>query len=143
MRGAWIGLSWSHDQSHLIRAMLESVAFEYGYYLGIMRDLLPEQEFFQARAMGGGAKSSVWNQIKADVLNVSYSRLQGNEFGTWGAAMIAGKAAGLINDLASHAAEYAKLSDQRYEPNPENHLHYKEINDNYIKVQALLNSFYN
>jgi xylulokinase len=143
MRGAWVGLSWSHDQSHLIRAMLESVAFEYGYYLGIMRALLPEQEFFQARAMGGGAKSSVWNQIKADVLNVSYSRLQGNEFGTWGAAMIAGKAAGVINDLASHAAQSSKLSDERYEPNPENHRQYQKINANYIKIQTLLNSYYN
>ena len=143
MRGAWVGLSWSHDQSHLIRAMLESVAFEYGYYLGIMRDLLPEQEFFQARAMGGGAKSSVWNQIKADVLNVSYSRLQGNEFGTWGAAMIAGKAAGVISDLPSHAAECSKLSGERFEPNPENHQKYQSFMANYIKIQSLLNSYYN
>ncbi|MFN2303418.1 MAG: FGGY-family carbohydrate kinase, partial [Anaerolineales bacterium] len=88
MRGAWIGLSWSHGQKHLIRAMLESVAFEYAYYLKTMCDLLPDQKFFEARAMGGGAKSEVWNQIKADVLNVTYYRLQGHEFGTWGAAMI-------------------------------------------------------
>ena len=46
MRGAWIGLSWSHRQEHLIRAMLESVAYEYAYYLKIMHDLIPDQTFF-------------------------------------------------------------------------------------------------
>lgn len=143
MRGAWLGLSWSHGQPHLIRAMLESVAFEYGYYLGIMRDLLPDQKFFQARAMGGGAKSSVWNQIKADVLNVAYARLKGNEFGTWGAAMIAGKAAGVINDLASHAAQCAQISDEVFQPNPKNHIKYQSIVKDYIKLQDMMNDFYN
>ncbi len=142
MRGAWVGLSWSHGQPHLIRAMLESVAFEYGYYLGIMRDLLPDQAFFQARAMGGGAKSSVWNQIKADVLNVAYTSLKGNEFGTWGAAMIAGKAAGVIDDLASHADQCAQISGEVFQPNPENHLKYQSIVQDYIKLQDMLNTFY-
>lgn len=142
MRGAWIGLSWSHEQKHLIRAMLESVAFEYAYYLGIMRDLLPDQNFYEARAMGGGAKSPVWNQIKADVLNVAYTRLQGNEFGTWGAAMIAGKASGLIADLAQHASEHAKLSEAFFAPNPENHQKYQPIIQDYIKMESMLDTFY-
>ena len=63
----------------------------------------PNLELVEARVVGGGARSQVWNQIKADVLNVPYQRLKGNEFGAWGAAMIAGKAAGLIDDLAEHA----------------------------------------
>ncbi len=66
----------------------------------------------EARVVGGGARSGTWNQIKADVLNVPYQRLKGNEFGAWGAAMIAGKAAGLINDLAAHAEETALLNGE-------------------------------
>ena len=142
MRGAWIGLSWSHNQAHLLRAMLESVAFEYAYYLQIMQQLLPDQDFFAARGMGGGAKSSVWNQIKADVLNVTYNRLQGSEFGTWGAAMIAGKAAGLINDLASHAMESTKLSEQVQTPDPDIHRIYQPIIDRYISMESMLDSFF-
>ena len=103
MRGAWVGVSWSHSQAHFARAILESVAYEYAYYLKILMELLPELKLVEARVVGGGARSGVWNQIKADVLNVPYQRLKGNEFGAWGAAMIAGKAAGLINDLAAHA----------------------------------------
>lgn len=142
MRGAWIGLSWSHQQEHLIRAMLESVAFEYAYYLGIMRDLLPDQSFFETRAMGGGAKSAVWNQIKADVLNVTYYQLQGSEFGTWGAAMIAGKAAGLIDDLAQYAEEHVKMSQDHYQPNPDNHHLYQPMIDQYLKMEDMLESFF-
>jgi len=122
--------------------MLESVAFEYAYYLKILRSLLPSQSFFEARAMGGGAKSSVWNQIKADVLDVAYYRLQGNEFGTWGAAMIAGKAAGVIDDLAEHAAEHAKLTKESHQPNPENHRLYQTITSRYIEMESMLNNFY-
>ncbi len=142
MRGAWVGLSWSHNQAHLIRSMLESVAFEYAYYLGIMRELLPEQRFYEARGMGGGAKSAVWNQIKADVLNTTYYRLQGNEFGTWGAAMIAGKAAGLIDDLAQFAAEHAKLLPNPQLPNPENQALYQPLIDNYIRMETMLDHFF-
>ena len=142
MRGAWVGLSWSHNQAHLIRSMLESVAFEYAYYLSILRDLVPEQNFFEARGMGGGSKSRIWNQIKADVLDVNYCRLKGNEFGTWGAAMIAGKAAGLIDDLATYAEDHAKLSEYPQTPNKENHQIYQPIIEKYIELESMLDSFY-
>ena len=41
MRGAWVGFSWGHSQAHFCRAILESIAFEYAYYLGILRELIP------------------------------------------------------------------------------------------------------
>ena len=85
MRGAWLGFSWGHTQAHFIRAVLESVAYEYAYYLGILRKLIPDLDLIEARVVGGGARSPVWNQIKADVLGVPYRALQGSEFGTWGA----------------------------------------------------------
>ncbi len=142
MRGAWVGLSWSHDQSHLIRSMLESVAYEYAYYLKILRGLLPGQDYFQARGMGGGSKSLVWNQIKADVLNVAYYQLKGSEFGTWGAAMVAGKAAGVIDDLAAFASEHAKLLNNPCKPDQENHKIYQPMVEKYISMEKMLESFF-
>ena len=109
MRGAWVGVSWSHTQAHFSRAILESIAYEYAYYVTILKDLLPELELIEARVVAGLAVGS-GIQIKADILNVPYQRLVGSEFGTWGAAMIAGKAAGVIDDLAAHA-EHAALRD--------------------------------
>ena len=61
MRGAWVGTSWSHSQAHFARSILESVAYEYAYYLKILLELLPELKLVEARVVGGGARSGVWN----------------------------------------------------------------------------------
>jgi xylulokinase len=142
MRGAWVGVSWSHTQHHFARAILESVAYEYAYYLKILRELLPELELVEARAIGGGARSEVWNQIKADVLNVPYQRLQASEFGTWGAAMIAGKASGLIHDLASHAGQTAIRGGKPALPSPTNHAIYTPLIEKYIALEQTLHQFF-
>jgi xylulokinase len=142
MRGAWIGVSWSHQQAHFFRAVLESIAYEYAYYLRILRDLLPDLKLIEARAVGGGARSQSWNQIKADVLGVTYQQLQGNEFGTWGAAMIAGKAAGVIDDLAAHAAATVATQGQPVRPDADRHAFYQPLAEKYIQMETMLNAFY-
>jgi xylulokinase len=142
MRGAWVGVSWSHKMDHFARAILESVSYEYAYYLKILRDMLPDLHLTEARAVGGGARSLVWNQIKADVMNVPYQRLVGNEFGAWGAAMIAGKAAGLIDDLAEHASRTAITDGAPIQPSPKNHQIYLPLIDRYIRMEEMLNEFF-
>jgi xylulokinase len=142
MRGAWIGFSWGHTQAHFFRAILESVAYEYAYYLEILRDLLPELNLIEARAVGGGARSHVWNQIKADVLGVPFQRLKANEFGAWGSAMIAGKAAGLFDDLALKAEEGAIPSGEAACPDVANQEIYAARAAAYIELQKNLSSFF-
>jgi xylulokinase len=142
MRGAWVGASWSHTQAHFARSILESIAFEYAYYLKILRELLPELRLVEARVVGGGARSAAWNQIKADVLDVPFQRLQGNEFGTWGAALIAGKAAGLISDLASHAEKCAVVRGRAQMPSAERHAAYAPLVERYIQMQSSLADFF-
>ncbi len=142
MRGAWVGVSWSHTQAHFARAILESVAYEYAYYLKILRELLPTLRLVAARAVGGGARSDAWNQIKADVLGVPYQRLQGNEFGTWGAAMIAGKATGLIDDLAAHAERTAIALGVPCLPSEARHAAYTSLVERYIELEETLNQFF-
>ncbi len=142
MRGAWIGVSWSHTQAHFFRALLESVAYEYAYYLRILRELLPSLELIQARAAGGGARSPIWNQIKADVLGVPYQRLKGNEFGAWGAAMIAGKAAGVIENLAEHATKTVFSEGAPHSPDSQRHRVYEPLVEKYIQMQQMLAQFF-
>jgi xylulokinase len=142
MRGAWVGVSWTHTQAHFARAILESIAYEYAYYLKILKQLLPDLELVEARVVGGGARSETWNQIKANILNVPYQRLKGNEFGTWGAAMIAGKAAGLINDLSLHAEQTALLNGDPYNPSKESQEIYQPLIEKYIKLQESLLGFF-
>ena len=137
-----MGASWPHTQAHFARAILESVAYEYAYYLGILKKMLPELQLVEARVVGGGARSQAWNQIKADVLNVPYQRLVGNEFGSWGAAMIAGKAAGLIDDLAEHAGRTALLNGGPNIPSEANHAIYLPLIEKYILLEQMLNQFF-
>lgn len=142
MRGAWVGVSWSHSQAHFFRAILESVAFEYAYYLKILRELMPGLQLSAARVAGGGARGAAWNQLKADVLGVPYLRLAGNEFGTWGAAMVAGKAAGLIENLAEHAAKTAIPEGVTVQPDHDRHQAYQPLVERYIQMESMLNRFF-
>lgn len=138
MRGAWVGFSWGHTQAHFYRAILESVAFEYAYYLGILRDLIPDLTLVEARVVGGGARGAAWNQIKADVLDAPYQRLKRAEFGTWGCALIAGKAVGIFNDLAEMAARSTGLDGSPFTPRPEAQALYQPLVEKYIHLQQML-----
>jgi xylulokinase len=148
MRGAWLGFSWGHTQGHFIRAMLESVAFEYAFYLNILRELIPDLKLIEARVIGGGAHNALWNQIKADVLGVPYQRLERSEFATWGCALIAGHAIGLLPNLveSAEAAERSydaeRSSDKTrgalISPNAEAHQVYGQIAHKYIQWQQTL-----
>ena len=96
----------------------------------------------EARVVGGGARSRIWNQIKAEVLGVPYQRLAGSEFGTWGAAMIAGKAAGLIDDLAAHAERCAVRDGQPFSPLSGAVQAYAPCVERYIRLEGTLHQFY-
>ena len=138
MRGAWIGFSFAHSQAHFYRAILESVAYEYAFYLGILREAIPNLQLSETRVVGGGARSRLWNQIKADVLNVPYQPMAGSEFGTWGAAMIAGKAVGVYEDLAEVASQHAEAGGPPVPPRKEQQAQYRPLIDRYIDLQNTL-----
>jgi xylulokinase len=142
MRGAWVGFSWGHTQAHFLRAILESVALEYLYYLEVLKEAVPGLEFSEARAVGGGARSQAWNQIKADVLGIPYQRLARSEFGTWGCALIAGRAAGLFGDLAAQAHESTQLEGDAVIPDAEIHSLYAPIAARYIQLQGALHQYF-
>ncbi len=138
MRGAWLGFSWEHKQGHFFRAVLESVGYEYASYLRIIKGLLPGLHLIEARVVGGGAQSRVWNQIKADILGVSYKRVMRTESATWGSALIAGKASGLISDLAEQALETTRISEESIDPNPALSTVYQQAFERYLCWQESL-----
>lgn len=143
MRGAWVGFSWTHTQAEFFRAILESIGYEYAYYLQILSELLPGLDLWQVFAVGGGARSPIWNQIKANILGVSYQKLTGNEFGTWGAAMIAGKAAGVIDDLALHASRSVQFEGDPVAVDADLHKFYQVQFKKFLQMQSMLDEFYN
>ncbi|HUX20116.1 MAG TPA: FGGY family carbohydrate kinase [Spirochaetia bacterium] len=138
MRGAWVGFTWRHTKDHFFRAILESIAYEYGLYLQVIRDLVPGVEFSEARVVGGGARGALWNQIKADVLDVPYRRLVRRELGSWGAAMVAGRAAGLFPDLAETATRCSYLDETVFGVNKTARGIYRPIAHRYLELSKEL-----
>ena len=110
--------------------------------MGILVEYIPNLELTGTRTVGGGARSDAWNQIKADVMGVPYQRLARSEFGTWGAAMIAGKAAGIYDDLAATAAEHARPAGEPIRPTAETHVFYRPRVAQYIRLQEQLVEMY-
>ncbi len=99
LRGAWVGLSWSHGTGHLFRAVLEGVALEYGIYLRTLESLFGTGTVSEVRVTGGGEKSAVWNRIKADTLGVPIVQVVGAGGAPLGAALLAGYGEGTLRDI--------------------------------------------
>ena len=99
-RGAFVGLTSRHSRGHLTRAVLEGVAFGLkDSFTLIAQAGLPDS--YEARISGGGAKSPVWQQIIADVLDAPLVNINTTEGGAFGAAVLASVAAGVYGDVES------------------------------------------
>ena len=141
LRGLWMGFSWNHRREHFYRSILEAIAYEYALYLKIQRDLQPEQQFDEVRGIGGGARSKVWNQIKADVLQIPYVRLDQEEFATLGGAIIAGRMVDFWKDLGEAATRFVQPGE-RIEPRIENLAFYKRSADFYAELIPGMKDFF-
>ncbi len=92
-RGAFVGLTVSHDRRHLTRAVLEGVAF--GLRDGLDQMIaagMPAPA--QIRASGGGIASPLWRQILADVLRAEVATVTTSEGAAYGAGLLAAVGAG-------------------------------------------------
>ena len=101
-RGAFIGLSAMHERRDLIRAVLEGVVYSLRQNMDLLRSLGVTPA--KVRLCGGGARSPLWRQMLADVLNLPVSTLQNAESPALGAAILAGVACGMYVDVPSACA---------------------------------------
>ncbi|MHB1407469.1 MAG: xylulokinase [Desulfitobacteriaceae bacterium] len=109
VRGSYLGLNWAHTRAHLYRAIMEGIAYEYDSYFNILKELLGKLSFSHVLAIGGGAKSDLFNSIKADVLGIPYSTLTKGDTATLGSAVVAGYGVGIYDDLVSTVEKRMKL----------------------------------
>ncbi|HYX28547.1 MAG TPA: xylulokinase [Pyrinomonadaceae bacterium] len=88
VRAALVGLTASHTRAHIVRAILEGVAFSLRDTFEIFKEMnVPVEEI---RLGGGGARSKLWRQIQADVYRHSVKMVQAEEGAAYGAALLAG-----------------------------------------------------
>jgi xylulokinase len=142
LKGAFMGLTWRHKKEHLYRALLEAVAYEYAIYMGIEKSLVPELEMKEARVIGGGSKSRFWNQMKADILGIPYVKLEREEFGVCGSAILAGNASGIFPDMRSTADKFNRVK-YKLKPDLKKHELYKSYVRFYSDLINDLGSLFN
>jgi xylulokinase len=125
MKGSWFGFSWTHRREHFYRSILEAVAYEQHLQFQAFRAANPELDVREITAYGGGSKSSLWNQIKADVLGVTHVLLDKEDLAPLGNAILAGYALGIYDDMAETSERFVKRTS-RFDSRPEMNELYKE-----------------
>lgn len=134
-KGVFYGATLRHTKAHFIRSIMESL----GYIICRNLEAIDAMglEVKQIRTMGGGSKSDIWNQIKADItgktLNVTHSS---QDTACLGAAILAGVAAGVFSSIDSAVDSMVKIK-KTFEPNMDNHAIYLK---QYAKFKKLFDS---
>jgi len=116
-RGALIGLAAPHTRAHVIRAILEGVAFSLRDSFTIFGEM--EVPVERVRLGGGGARSALWRQTQADVYAQAVEIVEAEEGAAYGAAILAGVGAGAWNSV-DDACDAVVRTAQKISPNPHN-----------------------
>lgn len=141
VRGLWMGHSWNHSAPHFYRSLLESFGYEFACAWNVMRETYPHLRADEVLAIGGGARSGLFNQIKADILGLPYAPLVRDDLTMLGASIIGGYAVGIYGDIRQTAERYAH-AQERFEPNAKNHAVYKEYAGLYESAYDTLRPLY-
>lgn len=114
-RGALIGLTASHTREHIIRSILEGVAFSLRDSFTLFEEMhVPVKNI---RLGGGGARSSLWRQIQADIYGHAVEIVEAEEGAAYGAAILAGVGAKIWNSV-DEACNAAVRVAHRVAPQP-------------------------
>ena len=124
-RAALVGITASHTRAHVVRAILEGVAFSLRDSFEILKEMgVPAQSI---RLAGGGARSALWRQIQADIYGQPVETVEAEEGAAYGVALLAGvgtKAWSSVDDACASVvktkariapdAKSAELMDRQY-----------------------------
>ena len=139
LSGAFIGLRTTHTLNEMARAIMEGIA----YHLRWMIERIEEGNVTvnEIRVSGGGAKSSLWNKIKADVLNKPVKILDVVETGCLGATILTSTVIGWYSNLieASQAMIHIK---ETITPEREQHEFYNKLYKKYREAFDFLDDFF-
>ncbi|MCD6352085.1 MAG: xylulokinase [Armatimonadetes bacterium] len=138
-KGVFFGLSLLHDKRHMIRAVLEGVAFGMRDSFEIIKAM--GVQFSQVRASGGGARSRLWRQINSDITGEAHWTINVDEGPAFGVALLAGVGAGIWPSVPEACDETIKLADET-SPDPEAHALYNRYYSLYQDLYRRLEEAY-
>jgi xylulokinase len=114
-RAALVGLALNHGRAHIIRSILEGVAFSLRDSFTILAEM--NVPINNIRLGGGGARAPLWRQIQADVYGRPVEVLMAEEGAAFGAALLAGVGIGVWATVAEACAQSVRVAG-RIEPDP-------------------------
>ena len=131
VRGGFYNLSLDHKRADLLRAVYEGVAFNIKWGLTYVERLVGKSN--QINAIGGGAKSNVWCQILADILEKNINKVAEPDLASnRGIAIIAMVGSGILKDFS--AAIPLIQIEKSFKPNPNSKKIYKKIYREFTKI---------
>jgi xylulokinase len=138
-RGVLAGLTASHTRAHVIRAILEGVAFSLKDTFTIFSEMsVPVKNI---RLGGGGARSPLWRQIQADVYGHEVEIVEAEEGAAFGAAILAGVAAKMWTSVDAACDAVVRVVE-RLSPNAANVAVMKASGDAYRRVYPAMKSIF-
>lgn len=131
LRGGVYGVDLCHGRAHFARAIMESIACLLRQYLACLD--FPVDEVI---SVGGGAKSALWRQIKADLTGKRVVTLKNKETGCLGTAIYAGIGAGVFADVEAASADLLAVKDAALPQVPKEEA--DAVYERYLSLDALL-----
>ena len=133
-KGVFYGFTLHHGKAHFVRSIMEAIAFAVQRNIDVLEDLGIKVD--EIRSLGGGSRSLLWSQIKADVTQRSVYIMENEEAACLGAAMLAGVATGIYPNLKDATKKMVSIKKQ-VKPNKANMDIYKQ---GYKRYTSLYNS---
>lgn len=123
-KGAVLGLTLSTSKADLAKAVIEGLTYELQLNIEVLKQ--GGVKIDELRAIGGGAKSKLWLQLKADITGIPVVVPRITDAACWGAALLAGAGAGCFGSISAASEDSVVLTDT-YQPNPERQQKYAEL----------------
>ncbi len=124
--GIVVGWRGVHTPAHLFRAILEGIAFELRLHVSGVEAAL-QQPIERFIAVGGGAHSSIWRQIIADVTGRPVYRADAPEASALGAGILAAAGLGWYPDVLSAAQAMTRIQPDPHHPDPARQVFYSRL----------------
>jgi len=134
-RAAWVGLSNMHTRAHMARAVMEGATYAMRDSLEIIQGMgVPVREI---RAAGGGARSTLWRSLQADIYKQTVWTVSSEEGPAYGAALLAGVGTGVWASVPE-ACDATVRTVEATEPTPEHVERYDRLYPEYGRLYRSL-----